>query len=414
MNILESLSIALQALGSNKLRSSLTVLGIVIGVAAVISLMSIGRGSQASVTSAVQAVGSNLIFIRSGAQTVGGVRGQQGSAQTLTLDDAEALADPIAAPSVVKVAPELSTFARIVAQGQNASTRVVGVTPDYMDVRNLTLAEGSFITDQNIQARSAVIVLGATVAQTLYPESSPIDQTILVSNRPFRVIGVLAPKGGSFMGSQDDMVLAPLTTVRYRLFSQRTAQGAVNVQLISVQVTDEKQIDSAKEQVSIILRERHRITGDDDFTVTSQQDILATFAQVTGVLTVFLGSVAGISLVVGGIGIMNIMLVSVTERIREIGIRKAVGARRRDILMQFLIEATTLSVLGGALGVAVGWGLAQLFATQQINGQQIQTQVSLDVVAMALVVSVMTGLFFGIYPAYRAGKLDPIVALRHD
>ncbi|MEK7682141.1 MAG: FtsX-like permease family protein [Chloroflexota bacterium] len=210
------------------------------------------------------------------------------------------------------------------------------------------------------------------------------------------------------------MVLAPLTTVRFRLFSQRTAQGAINVQLISVQVTDESQLDAAKEQITSILRERHNISGDDDFTVTSQQDILATFAQITGVLTVFLGSVAGISLVVGGIGIMNIMLVSVTERIREIGIRKAVGARRRDILMQFLIEATTLSLLGGALGVGAGWGLAKLFATQQINGQQIQTQVSLDVVAMALAVSVMTGLFFGIYPAYRAGRLDPIEALRHD
>ncbi|MEK7682142.1 MAG: ABC transporter permease [Chloroflexota bacterium] len=209
MNILESLSIALQALGSNKLRSSLTVLGIVIGVAAVISLMSIGRGSQASVTSAVQAVGSNLLFVRSGAQTVAGVRGQQGSVQTLTLDDAEALADPITASAVAKVAPELTTGARIVAQGQNVSTRVVGVTPDYVDVRSLSLAEGSFITDQNMQARSAVIVLGATVAQNLFGDSSPIDQTIRVSNRPFRVIGVLAPKGGSFMGPRTTWSLRP-------------------------------------------------------------------------------------------------------------------------------------------------------------------------------------------------------------
>ncbi|MBI4307657.1 MAG: ABC transporter permease [Chloroflexi bacterium] len=416
MNILESLGIALQALSANKLRSGLTVLGIVIGVAAVISLMSIGQGSQAAVAAAVQGIGTNLLFVRPGTQTVGGVRGGFGTAQTLTLDDAEALADPIAAPAVALVAPELTTGGRVVAQGQNLSTRVVGVTPAYMTVRNYTLAEGSFITEQHLVARSAVVVLGANVAQTLFGDSSPLEQTIRISNRPFRVIGVLDPKGGSFLGMQDDVVLAPLTTVRFRLFSQRTAQGGVNVQLISVQVADAAELNDAKEQVTTILRQRHRATGtgEDDFTITSQQDILNTFNQVTGVLTLFLGAVAGISLVVGGIGIMNIMLVSVTERIREIGIRKAVGAKRKDILMQFLIEAMALSLLGGLLGLGSGWGLAQLFATQEINGQRIQTLVSADIVMLALAVSVATGLFFGIYPAYRAARLEPIDALRHE
>jgi putative ABC transport system permease protein len=413
--------VALRALGANKLRTTLTMLGIIIGVAAVIALMSIGRGAQAQVTSQIQSLGTNLLFIRPGAATQGGVRGAGGQAATLTLDDADAIAQ---LPNIVATAPEVGTVVQILANGQNWSTRVTGATEDYATVRNTEVAEGEWISRQHVDSRSLVVVLGDTVAKQLFPDSDPIGQSVRMSaggrtGTNFRVIGVTEPKGASGFGNQDDQVYMPISTVTARLFAQRNARGAQNVSTVNVQVASEQVMDSTVEEIGDLLRTRHRV-AQDDFTIQSQQDFLNTFNQIAGTFTLLLGAIAGISLVVGGIGIMNIMLVSVTERTREIGIRKAVGARRRDILTQFLVEAVVVSILGGALGIAFGSGLAALISQIQVPGNgggaasNLQTQVGLDSVLLAFCVSAAVGLFFGIYPATRASRLNPIEALRYE
>ncbi len=412
--------VALRALGANKLRTTLTMLGIIIGVAAVIALMSIGRGAQAQVTSQIQSLGTNLLFIRPGSTNQGGVRSAAGQAATLTLDDADAIAT---LPNVVGSAPEIGTVVQILSNGQNSATRATGVTEDYATVRNTTIAEGEWINRQQVDGRSLVVVLGDSVAKELFPDSDPVGQTVRLSvgsrtGTNFRIIGVTEPKGGSGFGNQDDQVYVPITTVMARLFAQRTARGAPNVSTVNVQVVSESQMDETVEQIGDLLRTRHKVTQD-DFTIQSQQDFLNTFNQIAGTFTLLLGAIAGISLVVGGIGIMNIMLVSVTERTREIGIRKAVGARRRDILTQFLVEAVVVSVLGGAIGISLGSGLAALISTIQVPGaggatSNLQTQVGLDSVLLAFCVSAAVGLFFGIYPATRASRLNPIEALRYE
>ncbi|MBI2887183.1 MAG: ABC transporter permease [Chloroflexi bacterium] len=414
MNLRQNLGIALESLRANKLRSALTMLGIIIGVAAVIVLMSIGSGTQATVVSRISSLGSNLVFVRPGAPQQGGVRQAQGSAATLTMEDAEALNDPARAPSIALVAPEFSTGGQVVAGNRNVSSRVVGVTELYPDVRNYTVSEGEFIGKQNVDARSLVAVLGSNVAANLFPDSTALGASIKINRQQFRVIGVLASKGGTGLGFEDDVVMVPISTAMTRLASQRSVQGGRSVSVINVQVVNEQEIDEAKEQIAQILRERHRVTGEDDFTVTSQEDTLSTLTQVTGVFTAFLGSIAGISLLVGGIGIMNIMLVSVTERTREIGIRKAVGAKRRDILSQFLVEATVMSVLGGGTGLAIGILISRLVSGMTLNGQPLVTVVSPEIVALAVTVSAAVGLFFGIYPATRASRLHPIEALRYE
>jgi putative ABC transport system permease protein len=418
VNLLESFRIAVRALGANKLRTILTMLGMIIGVGAVVGLMSIGRGAQASITNSIQSQGTNLIFVRPGTSQQGGVRTGQGNAPTLTLEDSDALNDASLVPAVAAVAPELNQFAQLIASGQNYNTRIVGTTPEYEDVRNSKVASGDFVTKQNVDAHSSVIVLGATVADTLFGDLDPIGQSLKVSiggrtGVNFRVVGVLERKGGTGFGNQDDMAVVPITTMQTRLSAQRTARGSRNVNTINVQAIDSAHIQEAVAQVGEVLRERHK-TAQDDFTVQSQEDLLQVANQVTGVLTVLLGSIAGISLVVGGIGIMNIMLVSVTERTREIGIRKAIGARRRDILAQFLTEAVVVSVLGGAIGVAVGYGVSRLVSGMNLNGQTLQTLVSADSIILAFGVSTAIGLFFGIYPAARAARLHPIEALRYE
>jgi len=414
--------VALRALGANKLRTTLTMLGIIIGVAAVIALMSIGRGAQAQVTSQIQSLGTNLLFVRPGsARDQGGVRTAAGQAPTLTLEDADAIAT---LPNVVATAPEIGTVVQILAGGQNWSTRVTGATPDYATVRNTNVAMGDWITPQQVDARSLVVVLGDSVAKQLFPDSDPIGQTVRMSTggrtgTNFRVIGVTEPKGASGFGNQDDQVYVPISTVMARLFAQRNARGAPNVSTVNVQVASEGVMDETVEEIGDLLRTRHRV-AQDDFSIQSQQDFLNTFNQIAGTFTLLLGAIAGISLVVGGIGIMNIMLVSVTERTREIGIRKAVGARRQDILTQFLVEAVVVSVLGGAIGIAIGSGLAAGIAQIQVPGaggastSNLQTQVGLDSVLLAFCVSAAVGLFFGIYPATRASRLNPIEALRYE
>lgn len=423
MNLVESFRVALRALAANKLRTALTMLGVIIGVGAVIALMSIGRGAQATITAQIQGMGTNLLFIRPGSIQQNGVRTGAGNAPTLTLEDAEALA---AVPSVAAVAPEFGGFGQVLAGGQNWGTRVLGVTPEYLEVRNLQLASGEFIAPQHMDSRSTVAVLGSTVAQRIFGDQDPVGQTIRVSlfgrtGTNFRVIGVLASKGGTGFGSQDDVLFVPLSTMQSRLFVQRGARGGRNVSTINVQVADESLLRQAVEEVGEVLRQRHRTT-EDDFTIQSQEDLLQTFNQIAGTFTALLGGIAGISLVVGGIGIMNIMLVSVTERTREIGIRKAVGARRKDILLQFLVESVVVSLGGGAIGVLLGTGISRLLSTVQIGApggdqaqaQYLQTVVTPDAVLLAFVVSVAVGLFFGIYPATRAARLNPIEALRYE
>jgi putative ABC transport system permease protein len=416
VNLAESFRIAVRALAANKLRALLTMLGMIIGVAAVISLMSVGRGAQAAVTDRIQGLGTNLLFIRPGSTQQGGVRAGQGSAQSLSMEDAQAIAEQV--PQVVGVAPEFGGFAQLVASGQNWSARVIGTTEDYAAVRNANLANGEFISRQHMDGRSRVVVLGATVAENLFGDADPVEEQVRISlfgrqGTSFRVIGVMEKKGGSGMGNQDDQVFIPLSTYHTRLSTARTVRGSYQVSTINVQVADADVMQEAVQEIGALLRQRHRV-AQDDFTIQSQEDFLATAAQVTGVMTVLLGAIAGISLVVGGIGIMNIMLVSVTERTREIGIRKAVGARRRDILLQFLVEATVVSVLGGLIGMGIGVGLSRLVGGLNLNGQQLTTLVTPDAVVLSFTVSAAVGLFFGIYPAMRAARLHPIEALRYE
>jgi putative ABC transport system permease protein len=410
MNLFESTRIALRSLTANKLRAGLTMLGVIIGVAAVIALMSIGRGASAAISNQIQSIGTNLLFVRPGASSTSGVRGAEGSAGTLTIEDGEALSD---IEGVVAVAPEVNSFAQIVYQGNNTNARVLGVTETYAEVSDFAPAAGEFISAANVAGKSAVACLGSAVAGNIFPEQDPIGQTIRMNNVPFRVICVMESKGGTSFLSQDNQVFVPLTTAQTRLARGARFRGGNNVDTLNVRLTDATLGDAVTLEAGEILRERHRVF-EDDFTITSQEDLLSAATAVTDSLTIFLGGIAFISLIVGGIGIMNIMLVSVTERTREIGIRKAVGAKRRDILMQFLTEATVLSVLGGIIGMALGWGIASAFGSISLGNTRITAVVDGSAVMLAITFSVLVGLFFGIYPALRASALRPIEALRYE
>ena len=413
MSPMTTLRSAISSLGANKLRTGLALLGIVIGVAAVISTMSVGRGAQEAVTANIESLGTNLLFVRPGEASLGGIFGGQGSATTLTLEDANALVDPLFAPSVEAVAPELNTTGQIVAGRENTFAQILGITPDYLSVRNQTMASGQFIASAHVEASSEVVVLGSQISETLFGFRDPVGQTVRISGRLFTVIGVLESKGGGGL-SIDNQVLVPITTAYHRLASQSTAQGEVNVQSINIQVRSVDEMDEAELQIATVLRLRHRITGEDDFTVSSQQDTIEALEETQETFVVFLAAIASISLLVGGIGIMNIMMVSVTERTREIGIRKAMGAKRRDIQLQFLSEATLLSLGGGGVGLLAGWLASNLLDGRRLGGQTFQTAFSGDIAALALCVSAAVGLFFGIYPAVRAARLHPIDALRYE
>jgi putative ABC transport system permease protein len=419
MKLFESLRIALRSIGANKLRSALTMLGMIIGVGAVVALMAIGQGAQASITSQIQGIGSNLLFISPGAQQQGGVSQAAGTRPTLTYQDAVAIAGSDAAPEIAGVAPEDSTGIQVIVNGQNVRTRLTGTTPDYQEVRNFHVASGDFFDQSQLDSAASVAVLGSNVTQNLFGDGDPIGQTIAVSTGGrrvnLRILGVMESKGSQALGNQDDAVFVPLTTLQRKIEVSRTATGSQNVQQINVSLVDDKKAtrDAAVAAIGDLLRQRHRV-NQDDFTIRSQEDLLQTANQVTGVLTIFLGGVAGISLVVGGIGIMNIMIVSVTERTREIGIRKAVGAKRLDILLQFMVEALVLSLIGGGAGVAMGMGIARLVGLARFNGSAINALVTPGSILLAFGVSAAIGLFFGIYPAMRASRLHPIDALRYE
>ena len=411
MKLLEGFRLALKALTTNKLRAALTMLGIIIGVGAVITLMSVGEGVQSYITDQFEAIGTNLFFV-----IPGSFQEQLRRPAYLTLKDAEAMSDPIEAPDVLRVAPLVQGSATVTTPGKDRTVEVSGVTPPYALVRNWPMRSGLFITAVDEQARGRVAVLGTSTATYFFPDTpDPTGEIVRINGSPFRVIGVLEERGGSNFRNEDDVILIPLSTALSRIFPRRTNTGEPRLSLVYVQAVSEDRMNAAIEEVSQILRRRHRITpGEpDDFTAISQSDIIGTFQQITGVLTVFLGAIAGISLLVGGIGIMNIMLVSVTERTREIGLRKAVGARRRDILWQFLTEAVMLSTFGGSLGIALG-AAGAMAISYFLREDGFSAVITVSAVLLATLFSAAVGLFFGIYPAQRAAALNPIDALRYE
>ena len=412
MNLSQSILEALESLSSNKMRSGLTVLGIVIGVAAVIAMLAVGTGAQDSITGSISGIGTNLLFVFSGGGRMGGESVR--NPKPLTLQDAAAISDPFAAPSVQLVAPVLQGSFLVGAAGQTATASVSGVTPDYFPLRNYSVTEGEVITEENLLGRASVALIGPETADSLFGRHEGlVGESMTIEGQPFRIIGVLASKGGGMFGSEDSSVIIPFTTAQTRLIQRRTRD---QVDMLLVQVVSADAVPTAVEEVSSVLRSRHRTeVGADDFTVFSQQDFLSTAATITGVLTIFLGGIAAISLLVGGIGIMNIMLVSVTERTKEIGLRKALGARKRDILVQFLTESSLLSLFGGIIGIGLGWLISFIVEKVAIaSGTAFYPRIGLDAVLLATIFSAAVGLFFGIYPANRAANLEPVEALRYE
>ncbi len=403
---IEPLSTAWVGVITHKLRSFLTILGIVIGVAAVIALMSIGRGAEAQIISNIESMGSGLVTIYPGARTFGGVKS---AVNTLTMEDGEAIAEQI--DNISAVSPSYSSNLQLVVGAQNMRAQVSGVTPEYMSVNNLELADGAFFAEYDYQRGAKVAVLGSNVKETLFGDTNPIGQQIRMGKIIVRVIGVLESKGAVW-GSSDDAIYVPLTAMQQTVAQPRTAQGERVVSSISLTVSDEEQADYVVTEITSLLRTRHQLGPgvDDDFNIMSMEELAETVSEAIGTMTLLLGAIAAISLLVGGIGVMNIMLVSVLERTREIGIRKALGARERDIWTQFLIEAAFLTFAGGIIGVIVGWGVSYMVSATGF----ITTLVTADIVALAVSVSVAIGLFFGFYPAWNASRLNPIEALRSE
>ena len=415
----DNVRVALHALAINKLRSALTMLGVIIGVAAVIALLSIGRGVQSTISQRITALGSNLLFVTPGRQAAPGTRAASAATTlSLTAEDADAILASGRIAGATAVAPEASSPLQVIAGAKNTVTRVAGVTPAYASVRSFAVSEGTFITREHIESRALVAVLGAQTKGALFGSRSVIGESVRIGQLSFRVVGVLEPKGAQGQANQDEVVLIPLTTMQTRINRVRAIRGGYPVSLISIQLADDRPETAlgAAEQIGDLLRQRHRVAAD-DFIVRSQRDLLATANQVAAFITVFLGLVAALSLLTGGIGIMNIMLVSVSERTREIGLRKAVGAKRRTILTQFLTEASTVSVIGGVVGILLGAGGSRLLDGIRFGGagsEPIQTIVSPDAILLAFGVSLLVGLVFGVYPAVRASALHPIQALRHE
>jgi putative ABC transport system permease protein len=408
MNISENVRIALRALAANKLRAALTMLGIMIGVAAVITLLAIGDGVTRYINNQFVGLGTNLIFVTPSEDP-------DQLESTLTLRDAEAMADPTLVPNVAALAPAVFRPVDLQYLGKEIQTTMEASTPVYAEIRTYRVARGRFMDERDYNDRSRVAVLGQDVVKNLFPpDIDPLNSDIKIGGISFRVIGILEPKGAGLFGSQDDLVIIPLTTAGERLFNLRSPlDGQILVEVIWIQAVNSQVIEDVIVDVSLALRQLHNIhfRDEDDFALFTQQDFLSAFSAVTGVLTLFLGAIATISLLVGGIGIMNIMLVSVTERTREIGLRKAVGAKKRDILGQFLAEAIVLALMGGLSGILLGFGGA---AAVHLAVPELDTTVSFNAIALAVGFSIAVGLFFGIYPASRAAALNPIDALRFE
>ncbi len=415
MTQVSTLFIALRGIFSNKLRSFLTVLGVVIGIAAVIALSSVGQGSSHMIEQQIGNMGANLLTVRAGFSSSGFVRGAAGSGQTLTYEDALAIENSSDVTSIKAVAPVASTNAQVVAAGENVRASVLGVTPSYAGVRTKTVAEGSFITQDEVDNKTLECVLGSSVAETLFPDTDPIGQTVKISSLKFTVVGVMESEEG--MMGDDDSVYVPITVVMYRLNPNRTSSGDHIVSNIYMEEVSTKKNDQAISQVTALLRDRHNLTttDEDDFSVSSQKDLKATLTETSNTLTKLLTVTAAIALLVAAIGIMNIMLVSVTERTREIGIRKAIGAKRRNILLQFLLEASSISVIGGLIGIGVGIGASHLLSgTITLERSPIETVITMSTIIIAFFVALGVGIIAGIYPAMRAARLNPIDALRYE
>jgi putative ABC transport system permease protein len=403
MSVLELVRLALARLAVSRLRAALTMLGIVIGVASVIALVAVGQGATSGITAQLQSLGTNLLTVNPGAQTTGLTRGARGSATTLTIEDAAAIA---ALPGVAATAPESSTQAVVVSDTANTTTSIVGTTPDYLTVHNYDLWQGSGLTAVEVAQGLRVAVLGSTTADDLGIATTGVGTTITIGGLPYTVVGILQAKGGSGFTNQDDQILVPIGTVT-KYFT-----GSDTVRSVAVSVASPDAMTSTTDAITGALRTRHALAATDtsDFTITTQAQLLSTVGNVTGILTALLAGIASISLIVGGIGIMNIMLVSVRERTREIGIRKAIGAKRRDILLQFLIEALTLSMLGGAFGVLVGLVVSAVI--DKVAGWPLV--INPTTVILAVGFSGVVGIVFGVWPARQAAVLDPIVALRYE
>ncbi len=405
LRVWQTALIALRALRRNKMRSLLTALGIIIGVASVVAMVALGNGAQARITSQVSALGQNLLTVVAGSKKSGGVNSGLGSASAITLADAGAVQREV--PDVAAVSPEVSLTAQAIANGRNWSTTVIGESPDYLKIRNWKVAAGSMFNESDIRSSAKIAVIGAKTAGELFGPLNPVGQSVRIKNIPFTIVGLLESKGAGMGGAnQDDRILIPYTTAMKRLTGDRYLRS------VNVEIRRSDRMDIAQQQITSLLRQRHRLTADqgDDFNIFNQKEIADTVNSISKIITLLLGSIAGISLVVGGIGIMNIMLVSVTERTREIGIRIAVGAQPGDIRLQFLIEAVTLSLLGGLIGVLCGVGASHLVGMFA----DFKAVVSSGSIILAFGVSSVIGIFFGFYPAHKAAALDPIVALRYE
>lgn len=412
MSIRQSIWIALHALTANKLRATLTMLGIIIGVGAVVGLLAIGSGAQAAILQQIEGMGSNLILVLPGSMQTGTALNRSTSYDVLTVEDAEAIAEPGNCLNCAAVAPQIDRNAEVVYRDTSIYATVTGTTPEFEQIRSFEVEHGQFFSQQDVSSSARVAAIGVDVAEELFGPEDPLGRIVRINRVPFRIVGVFKRQGaGAFGYTRDHAVVVPLTAA-YNLFRRDTlGSHSGQVTTISVSAIDSEHVEQAIDEVTLILRERHQVVyQEDDFTVTSLQDLMEVMSSVAQVLTVFLAAIAAISLLVGGIGIMNIMLVSVMERTREIGLRKAVGARRRDILMQFLIEAVVLSLSGGVIGIAAGGMLSALVS---LTGA-FTTQLSVGSILLAAGFSVGVGLFFGIYPAQRAAKLNPIEALRYE
>ena len=405
LSTLQTGLISLRALRRNKMRSMLTALGIIIGVASVVAMVAVGNGAQARITSQVSALGQNLLTIFAGSRKSGGVNSGLGSASALTLADADAISREVT--DVATISPEATTTAQAIANGRNWSTTVAGESPDYLKIRDWKLASGSMFTEREVRSAAKVAVIGSKTANELFGPLNPVGQTVRVGNIPFVIIGLLESKGAGMGGqNQDDRIIIPYTTVMKRITGEKYLRS------INVQIRSADRVEVAQQQITSLLRQRHRLTADrdNDFNIFNQKEIADTVNSISKIITLLLGSIAGISLIVGGIGIMNIMLVSVTERTREIGIRIAVGAQSGDIRLQFLIEAVTLSLFGGLIGVLFGVGASRLVGVFA----DFQAIVSTGSILLSFGVSFVIGVFFGYYPARKAAALDPIEALRYE